>query len=267
MKITPPTPSLRASDEAAAPTVPALERGLALLELLAHRPVGLTLSELTAALELSPASVHRITGTLEEQGYLRRDEKSRRYTLTRKLLGLAQPRNDSRSLAECCAEAMRAILAATGETTQLCCLSDDRCVIIDQLASVHPFKYIVDLGSAAPLHCTAPGKAILAFLPAAEQEALLRRLKLEKHTERTLTSRKEFAAELERIRTQGYALDRGEHFDGIHCIAAPLLDAHGHALAAITIAGPSARFPAAGMAQKGQLIRDQAARAARAFLS
>ena len=261
------TPSARISDESAAPTVPALERGLALLELLAHRPVGLTLSELTAALDLSPASVHRITGTLEELGYLRRDEKSRRYTLTRKLLRLAQPRNDSRSLAECCAEAMRTILTETGETTQLCCLADDRCVIIDQLASVHPFKYIVDLGSAAPLHCTAPGKAILAFLPATEQDALLRRLKLEKHTDRTLTSRKDFIAELERIRSQGYALDRGEHFDGIHCIAAPLLDAHGHALAAITIAGPSARFLLSSLAQKGQLIREQAARAAHSFLA
>jgi hypothetical protein len=80
------------STETGASSVPALERGLAMIETLAHRPAGLTLSELTAALDLSPASAHRITGTLEESGYLRRDEVTRRYTLTRKLLLLSQPR-------------------------------------------------------------------------------------------------------------------------------------------------------------------------------
>ena len=84
------TPLAKRSVPAAADTgtssVPALERGLAMMETLAHRPEGLTLSELTAALDLSPASAHRITGTLEDSGYLRRDEVSRRYTLTRKLL-------------------------------------------------------------------------------------------------------------------------------------------------------------------------------------
>ena len=83
------------STETGASSVPALERGLAMIETLAHRPEGLTLSELTAALDLSPASAHRITGTLEEAGYLRRDDITRRYTLTRKLLLLSQPRGEA----------------------------------------------------------------------------------------------------------------------------------------------------------------------------
>jgi DNA-binding IclR family transcriptional regulator len=255
------------SIETGASSVPALERGLAMIETLAHRPEGLTLSELTAALDLSPASAHRITGTLEESGYLRRDEVTRRYTLTRKLLLLSQPRGESRSLVAAAAEAMRAIQQQTGETTQLCCLADDHCVMLDQLASVHPFKYIVDLGCLAPLHCTAPGKAMVAFLPDAEQDALLARLKLEKHTEKTIVTKRDLATEIERIRSHGYAFDKGEHFDGISCVAAPILDQHGHAIGAVTIAGPTSRFPAATMAERGQFIREQADRIARAFLS
>ena len=257
----------QAGAEPGGPAVPALERGIALLELLAHRREGMTLSEMTAALDLSPASAHRIAGTLEEAGYLCRDEVTRRYRLTRKLLLLSQPRGETRSLVAAAAEAMRAIQLETGETTQLCCLADDHCVMVDQLPSTHPFKYIVDLGCLAPLHCTAPGKAMLAFLPDAEQDAVLSRLKLERHTERTIVTKRDLATEIERIRAHGYALDKGEHFEGISCVAAPILDLHGHPVGAVTIAGPSSRFPASGMAERGRLIRQQADRIARAFLS
>ena len=78
----------RASAPGAAPEgesgAPALQRGLAVLEWLAQREGGATLSEIGAALSLSPASTYRLTGVLEDAGYLRRDEGSRRFSLTRK---------------------------------------------------------------------------------------------------------------------------------------------------------------------------------------
>ncbi len=248
------------------PQVPALERGLAVLELLANSPEGLTLAEINEPLKISPASVFRIATALENLGYVHRDEKSRRFTLTRKMLQLGQPHASGRSLAECSLDAMRQVLAATGETTQLCCLAEDSCVIIEQLASNHPFKYIVDLGSRAPIHCAAPGKAMLAFLPEAEVATVLPKLKLEKHTEHSITTRKDMIAELEKIRRQGYAVDFGEHFEGIHCVAAPMLDRHGHAIAAITIAGPKERIPQARFAEIGRIIMDAAAGAAHRFV-
>lgn len=245
---------------------PALTRGLAMLELMAQQPQGVTLSEVTSALKMSAASAFRIATALEELGYLRRDEATKKFFVTRRLLLLGQPQATSRSLVECSVESMRRVLNATGETTQLCCLAEDQCVVIDQLASVHPFKYIVDIGSRAPLHCAAPGKAIMAYLPEDELAPLLAQVKLEKHTDRSITSRKELRAELERIRANGYAVDRGEHFDGIHCVAAPLLNHHGQAIAAITIAGPSSRIPAGRFAEFGQVMIDAANEAARKFL-
>jgi DNA-binding IclR family transcriptional regulator len=71
---------------------------------------------------------------------------------------------------------------------------------------------------------------------------------------------------LKQIQHHGYALDRGEHFDGIHCIAAPLLDAHGHCFAAITIAGPSSRIPEAKFETWGKAITEAASEAALQFL-
>lgn len=245
--------------------VPALQRGLALLEYLANQPGGATLSELGAQLGISMTSVFRLAGALEELGYLRRDEKTKRFAVTQKLLLLGQPHSGNRSLVECSLEPMRRVLAATGETTQLCCRTEAFCVVLEQLPSIHPFKYIVDLGSRPPLYCCAPGKAMLAFLPDAELEAVLPQIQFEAHTPHTITSIRQLRVELERIRACGYALDHGEHFEGIHCVAAPLLDRHGHTIAAITIAGPAARIPESRFAEYGNLIIAEATEAARRF--
>lgn len=260
-----PAPRSKAEPAETALQVPALQRGLALLEYLAAEPSGATLSELGAALSLSPTSVFRLAGALEELGYLQRDEKTKRFAVTQKLLLLGQPHSGNRSLVECALEPMRQILAATGETTQLLCRAEADCVVIEQLPALHPFKYIVDLGSRPPAHCCAPGKAMLAFLPDDALDAVLPQIRFERHTAHTITSRRELLVELERIRACGYALDRGEHFDGIHCVAAPLLDRHGHTIAAITIAGPATRIPEDRFEEIGKLIMAAANDAAHRF--
>ncbi|HSI64062.1 MAG TPA: IclR family transcriptional regulator [Candidatus Saccharimonadia bacterium] len=245
---------------------PALQRGLAVLEFLAGREEGATLSEISAALGLSPASSFRLTGVLEDSGYVLREDASRRFRLSRKLLRLGQPQHEGRSLVECCLPAMREVLAQTGETVQLCCLAEHECVMIEQLPSTHPFKYIVDLGSRPPIHCCAPGKAMLAHLPEPALSATLEAITFTPHTSRTLASAEALVESFEKIRERGFAVDQGEHFEGIHCVAAPLLDRHGHPVAAITIAGPSTRIQARRFAEYGRIMKQAAAQAALRYL-
>lgn len=246
--------------------VPALQRGLAVLEFLSSRDESATLSEISAALKLSPASIFRITGVLESAGYLHREEASRRFSLTRKLFLQAQPKHEGRSLVECCLPSMREVLQLTGETVQLCCLAVDQCVVLEQLPSTYPFKYIVDLGSRVPIHCCAPGKAMAAHLTEDAQSELLHTLTMERYTDHTLTSRRVLLEELEKIKSRGYAADQGEHFEGINCVAAPLLDRHGNAVAAITIAGPSSRIHTRRIAEFGGIIKQAALVAAQRYL-
>lgn len=261
-----PTNGHAAVPETGESQAPALQRGLTVLELLAARDEGATLSEISSALQLSPASIFRLTGVLEESGYIIREEPSRRFRLTRKLLLLAQPQHEGRSLVESCLPAMREVLQQTGETVQLCVMAGHECVMIEQLASTHPFKYIVDIGSRPPAYCAAPGKAMMAYLPEADLAAVLEAMKLEKLTDRTLTTRKELLDDFAKVRTRGFAVDHGEHFDGIHCVAAPLLDRHGHAVAAITIAGPSSRIQARRFIELGEIMKRAALEAAHRYL-
>jgi DNA-binding IclR family transcriptional regulator len=107
---------------------------------------------------------------------------------------------------------------------------------------------------------------MLAYLPEREQSALLRELKLEKHTERTLTTHRELLDDFAKIRSRGFAVDQAEHFDGIHCVAAPLLDRHGLPVAAITIAGPSSRIQPRRFNELGDIMKRAAQDASRRYL-
>jgi DNA-binding IclR family transcriptional regulator len=258
--------SMKGSTEQAPLHAPALQRGLALLQELATRPHGASQSELAEALRLPQTAVHRLALTLEHLGYLSREPRSRAWRVTHKLLLLGQPHSGTRSLAEACLPALRAILELTNETTQLCVLADNDCVLIEQLPSRHPFKYFVDLGSRPPIQCCAPGKAMLAFLEPSRQRAILQNIHYKAFTPRSLLSESALLKELERVREEGFAVDLCEHFEGIHCIAAPLLDAHGHPFAAITIAGPSARIPKTRLTTWGAAIREAASDAALRFM-
>lgn len=244
--------NLQAVDERL--SVPNLQRGLAILEYLAQSVREATLTELAETLEISNSSVYRITGALVELGYLARDPQTKRFSITNKLLLLGQPQGGDHSLTDCALEGMRAIRNETGETTQLCCLVELESVVLDQLLATHPFKYAADLGARCPCYSCAPGKAMLAFLPEQERNDRVARIKFKKFTETTLDSKEALQAELDGIRADGFAVDRGEGLAGIHCVAAPVLDRHDYPVAAITIAGPAARIPESKFAELARIV-------------
>lgn len=242
-----------------------LQRGLAVLELLSQESNGATLREITEQLNLPGASVLRIARTLVDLGYLSRDDKSKKFFLTNNFLLLGQPRAESRGLAECALAAMREIRRATGETTQLCCLVGTEMVILDQLLSVHPFKYSADLGARCPCYSCAPGKAIVAYLPEEDQNLVVNRIRFKRFTSTTISSKGQFREELQQIRKQGFATDLAEGMEGIHCLAAPVLDRHGVPVGAITIAGPASRLPRTEFISVGAIVVKGAAAATEEF--
>lgn len=244
---------------------PNLQRGLAILEHLAKLPGGLTVTQLSELLGFPTASVFRIVNVLDELGYLNRDPHSKKFFLTNRFLLMGKPQGNDKSLSECCLKSMRNIRKATGETTQLCCLVGTEMVMLEQLISTHPFKYSADLGARCPCYSTAPGKAIAAFFPDEEQVELVNAIHFKKFTKTTITSKKQFSKELATIRATGFAVDRAEGLEGIHCVAAPIFDEHNYPVAAITIAGPASRIPADEFETIGSLICEGAHEATREF--
>jgi DNA-binding IclR family transcriptional regulator len=234
--------------------VPNLRRGIRIMETLSHHPNGLKMSELAKILDLPNNSVFRITRTLMDMGYLQRDTESRRVSLTRKLLGVAYAAVSEHSLVEEALEEMRLLRDKTGETVIIAILADTESIVLEQVVGLHPFKFFVEPGSHIPLHTSAHGKAILAFLPDDEREELIDRIKLNRFNARTITSKKILREELEHVRQHRYAIDKGEQIQGVHCVAAPILDQKRYPIAAITVTGPENRVAETSFPEIGQMV-------------
>jgi IclR family acetate operon transcriptional repressor len=215
---------------------------LAILELLSQRRLGLSLTEVGRELGLPIHTVSRIASSLMERGYVTRREDDKRFVLTHKLFELARPQVREKSLVLCGLEALRWLRAVSGETTQLLAKLEHKVTVLEQCVTSQPIKVSGAIGLQVPMYSCAPGKAILAHLPAAELEQYLDTVRLKQFTPSTLTTREDLTKHLLAARKSGYAVDLAEGLEGIHCLAAAVLDEYHYPVAAITIMAPAFRL-------------------------
>jgi len=239
-------------------STPALDRALALLELVSSHPEGVMQSEIRKELGFTANLVFRLTKSLVGHGYLECDEQSRRFILTGKLLALAQPRSEDRSLVQMAQESLRWLRDATGESAHIGVRSGFDCVVLDRVVGPHLFKCYVEAGAHGPLHSGAPGKAMLAWLSEEELDSTLKQMPMHAVTPNTITSRVAFARHLKLVRSRGYATDFGETLLGHHCLGAPVFDAEGRPLAAIWITAPAARLGEGAVAKQSPAVMQAA---------
>ena len=221
-----------------------LERGLDMLELLARTPEGLGVSEIARRLEIPKNAAFRIAATLAARQYLIKNERDQSFALSPRLLALGYQAANQRGLIDLALPLMRRLRDEARETVTLCGIAADQGVVLDHVPAPHLFRLVVESGMTFPLHASAPGQSILAFLPSWELDPLLDRLDLARHSERTITNRQGFVSELTRTRARGFAFDLAEGFEGVHCVAAPVFGPKGLPVAAMNLTGPSYRFSA-----------------------
>lgn len=255
-----PLPDTAETEADASFQVPNLERGLSVLELLSRYPDGLPASEIAKLLDIPMNSAGRILMAMTARGFLARNGTSRTFTLTRKLLILGSPVVSETHLIDESLPVMKSLRDLTTETVLLGTVVEDESVILEAVPARHPVRLMVDPGTRSGLHCAAPGKLALALMEGAERQAVLGRISLPRITDRTITNRRDLDRECDQIRKDGYALDRGEGIEGVHCVAAPIHDRNGIPTASLTVTGPSIRLP---MNRLKDLIPQVVAHAAR----
>jgi DNA-binding IclR family transcriptional regulator len=238
--------------------VPNLERALHIIEFLDAHCDGRSMSELAQALKFPKNSVFRIVMTLLKHGYLERREDGSRFVLSRKVLGIGYRAVGEGGIVENSIDQMRQLRDVVKETVCLSILLDGEGFVLEQVAGLHPFRFVAEPGTRQPLHVSAAPKAILACLPAAESGKLVGRVKMPRLTPRTIVSKREYCAELARIRARGYALDLGEHQEGVVCVGAAILNRRGYPVAAVTVTGPSSRMPKEALQSIGAEVRKHA---------
>lgn len=248
----------RAAGTKAERGVQSVDRALAILEALADRPDGLPFTDLAAALDMPPASAHRLLRTLTEADYVREVAESGRYIIGGRMMRLAGRALDHRTQLRTLARGyLRELVDRTQETANLATLDGGWASFIDQVQSDRLVRAGTFLRS--PLYCSAAGKSLLAFQSEPVRAELMDRLQLDVLTQHTIRDQAALEAELTRVRSLGYSVDDEEMEIGSRCIGAPVL-LGGEPVAAISIAGPTTRITADAVRPLSAIVRDVAER-------
>ena len=233
-------------------------RGFRILAWMAGRddaPFGVR--EIAKGLGMSPSTVHRLLGLLEEEGLVRQDGPGGGYRLGDELLRLAWAVAETHPLERAALPHLRVLAERSGETATLGVYDPVRfqtCVVA-VVESDEPFRYVSRLHEWRDLHTGASGRAVMAFLPEEVRREIVERTRLAPATAHTITSAEELERVLAGVRAHGYAFSQEERRVGGVGIAAPVFGAAGAVVGEVGVSVPTQRFSAGDEPRLAGLVR------------
>lgn len=223
-------------------TLQSLERGVDTLFLFsAEKPI-LSLEEISTALELPESTAYRLAATLCKKNVLARSTSGKGYELHAgllRLMGVVRAHIDIGGLG---LPSLEALARESGETSQLCLLQGNEVVCAEAVGSTNAIRFMPEKGRGVPLHTSALGRAVLAFLPESFLIKYLRRPGLYAVTPYTVTEPRKLRAILAQICAQGWAISFQQNLVGARGVAVPIFNHQDQVIASLGISGPHPRF-------------------------
>lgn len=220
-----------------------------------HSELGI--SALAERLGLAKSTVHRLASTLMDAGMLEQNPETGRYRLGLALFELGSLVRRKIDISLEAKPWLMTLREQTGETVDLSILDHGGVVCVNFLESKKVNRISSGIGLRKPVHCTAEGKALIAFQSPATIERIIG-AKLERRTPRTLIDPGELKEELAAVRARGYATDDEEYELGVRSIAAPIRDDSGNSVAAVGVAGPTQRLTKTRLVGLSRYVTDAA---------
>lgn len=219
-------------------SVRSVSRALEIIRVVRDEHKGATIKQMAERLNITPASALQLARTLEEAGYLRQDQETRRFYMGAELAQLAIAFRAEVGLVLSVAPAMYKLHLMFGENTRLTAWRDGEprglfSLTGSQAMLVNPEKEAASMHRS--MHCTGAGKVLLAGMPDSEVRALVAKFGLPAYTPRTITTIEALFAELEKVRRQDFAIAEGELYPDQCALAAPVRDYTGYVVASISI--------------------------------
>lgn len=223
-------------------TVRSVDRALEVLETLGRHARPLSLGEIAGEIAAPRSTTFTILRTLARRGFLEADRSRGTYLLGPRLAalgGAARPARDLQSIAH---PHLDALARATREAVFLSVAEGHEVVFLEKIDSPQPIRYIAQVGTRRPLHCTASGKLLLAFGPPERVEQYIAEAGLTRYTASTIVSARRLRDELEQIRRRGHAISRGEFLADVTGLAVPVhRRGSAEVIAGVLVAGPAFR--------------------------
>ena len=221
-----------------------VDRALVILASLAEGPA--SLEQAANRIGVHKSTALRLLRTLEEHGFVHR-QSDYRYRLGGKLFSLAQLALESIDVRVVAAPHLADLNERCGHTVHLAVYEDGEVTYVDKLESRYPVRMYSRIGKRAPLTASAVGKVLLADLLEARRREVVETLEFPAYTARSLRLPSELLAELEVVRKQGWAVDRGEYEETVNCVAVPIRGVDGRVIAACSVSTPTVVAPLAAL--------------------
>jgi len=218
-----------------------LDRTIAVLQTVADSETDLAAAEIARHLRLHKSTVHRLLVVLEHYRLIKRSPEGT-YRLGTRLIELGESAIARLRLSDHAQAFLRELANQTGEGAHVTILSGTEMLSIAHVEGRWSLQSLTRSGQRTKIHCTAAGKAVVAFLSEDACNELVARLPFVRHTSRTLVKPSAFRMELMRVREAGYAVDDEEFEEGLRCVGAPVFDHRGHVVASISTAAPVFRI-------------------------
>ena len=222
----------------------------------------LTLAEIAGRLGMPKSTTHNLLATLLSRGFVEKVDADR-YALGTAVVALTQAVRVNVELRDRAAPLLRELADVCRASVLLTVLDGDFCLYIYAVESPSRLMARTAVGDRAHLHCTSVGKAMLAYLPAKEVDAIVERVGLPAASARTITHLADLREELAATRARGFAIDNQEHELRTFCIGAPIFDAGGRVIAACSISGADPEIVGRRLPELSQRVREVAQEASR----
>jgi IclR family KDG regulon transcriptional repressor len=213
-----------------------------LLKQFSYRERELGVSELARRLDLGKSTAHRLLATLTDEHLLEQNPETGKYRLGMAIYDLGAAVSAHFALHEASVPPMAQLRNATGETVQLAVLDGREVVYVERLDSPHTLRLFLEVGRRNWAYRTGTGKVLLAYLPEDQLDRLLDGWELKAKTPYTITDHELLRKELKEIRRRGWAQNLHESEVGVLSVGAPVRDALGDVVAAMSVAGPAQRM-------------------------
>ena len=235
-------------------TIKSLDRALHVLSRLGDLEEA-TLSELASELGQSPATIYRVLTTFQAHEFAEFDAVRQVWSVGAGAFLTGAKFLRRSSMVERARPHLRKLMEETGETANLGVAKGADVLFLSQAETHHAIRAFFPPGTLSPMHASGIGKALLAQWPHRRVAAMIAAQRLEEFTQHTLTSEEVLMDDLRATLARGYSFDAEEKNIGMRCIAAPVFDITGEAVAGLSISGPVARMTDAKIDEFGTLVR------------
>jgi DNA-binding IclR family transcriptional regulator len=222
------------------PIIQSVERALKILDLFDASHQELKITEISRRLSLHKSTVHSLLKTLQAHQYIEQN-KNGAYRLGLKLLERSSQLVESLDISKLAKDYLASLSQQTGQTVHLVVRDRQEGVYIDKVEGNQAVIRYSRIGGRVPLHSSAAGKALVAFLPQEQISEVLQGYVYKVHTQHTLSSESAFRKELMQVRENGFAEDNQENEPGVYCMAVPIRNYSGGVVAAMSLSMLSTR--------------------------